>query len=144
MWEHEPAPLTSNRKVDIYYDKIIRAGRYIENGAIKPDIVIWDKERKTAKIIDVTVPNDFGLNRAERGKITKYQDLKNDLRRTWSLKDIDIIPVVVGATGLVTKNLKNYLEAIPGRPSIQEAQMGAIKGTVTILKRALGYSENNN
>ena len=59
------------------------------------------------------------------------------------MKEIDIIPVVVGATGLMKNNLKNYLESIPGSPSAQEVQIAAIKGTVTILKRALGYKANN-
>ena len=88
IWEHDPKPITANRNLTIFYDKIIPAGRYIENRAIKPDIVIWNKQQKTAKIIDVTVPNDYGLNRAEREKLTKYEDLKNDLRRTWALNEI--------------------------------------------------------
>ena len=140
VWEHEPQPITANDNYTIFYDKEIRPGRYIEGGAIKPDIVIWNKKEKTAKIIDVAVPNDFGINRAEREKITKYQELKNDLRTTWSLKDICIIPIVIGATGLVKKNLKEYMESIPGQPKVEEAQIGAIKGTITILKRALGYT----
>ena len=89
------------------------------------------------------MPNDYGLNRAEREKLTKYEDLKNDLRVTWSLNEIDVIPVVVGATGLMKTNLKSYLESIPGYPSINEVQLGAIKGTISILKRALGCSAIN-
>ena len=122
----------------MFYDKDIQAGRYIKDKAIKPDIVIWNKKEKTALIIDVAVPNDYGLNRAEREKITKYQDLKNDLKKTWSLKEISIIPVVIGATGLIKKNLKSYLNAIPGKPSYYEIQIAALKGTTSILKRALG------
>ena len=98
VWEHEPEPVVANRNITIFYDKIIPAGRYIEGSAIKPDIVIWNRQDKTAKIVEVTVPNDYGLNRAE---------------------------------------------SIPGRPSAQEVQVAAIKGTITILKRALGYNENN-
>ena len=139
IWEHEPPPITSNGKVTVFYDKIIQTGRYIKDKAIKPDIVIWNKQKKTALIIDVAVPNDYGLNRAEREKITKYQDLKNDLKTTWALKEINIIPVVVGATGLVKQNLKKYLESIPGKPSCYEIQIAAIKGTCSILKRSLGY-----
>ena len=114
---HEPPPVPSNGKVTVFYDKDIQAGRYIKDKAIKPDIVIWNKKEKTALIIDAAVPNDYGLNRAEREKITKYQDLKNDIKQTWSLKEISIIPVVVGATGLVKKTLKTYLNTIPGKPS---------------------------
>ena len=144
IWKHEPAPITTNNDITIFYDKPIQAGRYIEGSAVKPDIVIWNKKEKTAQIIDVSVPNDFGLNRAEREKINKYQDLKNDLRTTWLLKEIDIIPVIIGATGLMKKNLKNYLDSIPGQPSCYEVQVAAIKGTRAILKRTLGYHANEN
>ncbi|XP_068206444.1 uncharacterized protein [Palaemon carinicauda] len=100
VWDHEPESVTSNRGIIIFYDKIILTGRYIEGGAIRPDIVIWNKEETTAKIIDVTLPTDFGLNRAERQKITKYQELKNNLKNTWELKEIGIISVVVGQQDL--------------------------------------------
>ena len=139
VWEHEPEPVTSHGDVVLFYDKPIMAGRYIENSAIKPDIVIWDRKEKTAQIVEVTVPNDFGLNRAEREKVNKYQDLKNDLRNTWELKDIIIIPVVIGATGLMKENLTDYLKTIPGSPSASEVQLSAIKETIKILKRALGH-----
>ena len=96
-----------------------------------------------AQKVNVTVPNDYGLNRGEREKREKYEDLKNHLRNAWSLKESFITPVVVGATGLMKKNLKNCLELIPGNPSAQEVQIAAVKGTITILKRALGYSASN-
>ena len=139
VWLHEPQPITATEEVSIFYDKPIVLGRYVEGGAIKPDIVIWDKNKKEAKVIEVSVPNDFGLNRAEREKVNKYQDLKNDLRQTWELEEIEIVPVIVGATGLVKTNLKSHLKSIPGSPSTEEIQMCAITGTVSIIKRALSH-----
>ena len=122
-WLHEPAPVTTNGKVVVFYDKIITAGRYIESSAIRPDQVVWDKENRTAQIIDVCVPNDYGLNRAEREKVTKYQDLKNDLKKNLgTLKSIEVLPVVVGATGLMKTNLQIYLDQIPGKPSKYQVQ----------------------
>ena len=138
LWDHEPQPVTADTNTTIFYDKIIPTGRYIENNAIKPDIVIWDRKNKTALIIDVTVPNDYGVCRAEREKITKYQHLKYDLKTTWSLQKIDVIPVVVGATGVVTTRLKEYLKSIPGSLNMNEIQLNAVRGTAGILKRALG------
>ena len=38
------------------------------------------------------------------------------------------------------KNFKKYLESIPGNPSAQEIQTIALKGTVRILKRSLGWN----
>ena len=71
----------------------------------------------------------------------KYQDLKNDLKKTWSLKKIEIIPIIVGATRLLKSNSASYLEKIPGESNQSEIQMGAITGTVSILKRALAYEQ---
>ena len=123
-----------------FYDKEIPTGRYIENGAIKPDIVVWDRKARSALIIDVSVPNDFGINRAERDKMTKYQDLKNALKDEWELTDISVIPVIVGATGLMKDNLQSYLDNIPGTPKKYQVQVAAIRGTVSLLKRTLGTS----
>ena len=141
VWEHQPEPVTATENVTIFYDKPIVLGRYVDGGAIKPDIVVWDKAKKSAKIIEVTVPNDFGLNRAEREKHLKYQDLKNDLRTTWELEEIEIIPIVVGATGLLKSNFKDNLKKVPGSPTVEETQLQAIKGTITIIKRALSHTE---
>ena len=80
----------------------------------------------------------FGFKRAEREKVTKYQDLKNALKETWNLNSIEVIPIIVGATGVMKDNLQGYLDSIPGKPKKYEVQTAAIKGTVFILKRALG------
>lgn len=56
-----------------------------------------------------------------------------DLRRKRNLKEISIIPVMIGATGLMKKN---FLVSIPGDPSAREIQTIALKGTVRILKKS--------
>ena len=104
----------------------------------------WSKKEKTGQIIDVSVPNDFGLNRAERAKLMKYQDLINDLKKTLSVKEIEIIPNIIGATGLLKSNSASYIEKIPGELNQSEIQMGAITGTVSTPKRALAYEQRKN
>ena len=91
--------------------------------------------------IEVSVPSDYGLNAAERKNVTKYQDLKNDLRQTWELDDIEIVPIIIGATGLLKDNFKDLLIKVPGSPNLEETQLQAVKSTVTILKRALSCTE---
>jgi hypothetical protein len=39
----------------------------------------------------------------------------------WNMKRF-VIPVITGATGIVTKGLKRYLEAIPGKHSVDSLQ----------------------
>ena len=93
-----------------------------------------------AWIIEVSIPHDSGLNRAEREKVTKYQGLMHDMKRNWNLKEISIDPVISGATGLQKKTLKNHLMKIPGKPRAAEVQTIALKGTAIVLKRTLGCS----
>jgi hypothetical protein len=48
-----------------------------------------------------------------------------------------IIPVVTGATGMVTKGLKENLEAISGKQSIESLKATAVLGTSHIIRKVL-------
>jgi hypothetical protein len=54
----------------------------------------------------------------------------------WNLKCM-IIPVIVGATGIVTKSLRKNLEAIPGKHSTDSLQKTPILGTSHIIWKVL-------
>jgi len=54
----------------------------------------------------------------------------------WNLK-CTIIPVIIGATGIVTRSLRKNLEAVPGKHSIDSLQKTAILGTSHIIRKAL-------
>ena len=72
--------------------------------------------------------------------MTKYPDLMNEVRRSWKLKNAKVVPVIVGATGMMTKNLADTLKTIPGNITTNELQLEPVQGSVTILKRALDTS----
>jgi hypothetical protein len=48
-----------------------------------------------------------------------------------------IIPVIFGATTIVTEGLKKNLEAIPGKHSIDSLQKTGILGTSHITRKVL-------
>jgi hypothetical protein len=52
----------------------------------------------------------------------------------WNLK-CTIIPVIIGATGIVTRSLKKNLEAVPGKHLIDSLQKTAILGTSHIIRK---------
>jgi hypothetical protein len=57
---------------------------------------------------------------------------------TWSTTTTTIIiPVIIGATGIVTRSLRKNLEAIPGKHSIDSLQKTAIPGTSHIIRKVL-------
>jgi len=59
-----------------------------------------------------------------------------EIQRTWDLK-CTIIPVIIGATGIVTRSLRKNLEDIPGKRSIDSLQKTAILRTLHIIRKAL-------
>jgi hypothetical protein len=54
----------------------------------------------------------------------------------WNLK-CTIIPVIIGATGIVTRSLRKNLGAVPGKHSIVSLQKTAIVGTSHIIRKVL-------
>jgi hypothetical protein len=78
----------------------------------RPDIVLFDRKKKTPLVIDIAVPLTHNLPKTEREKITKYENLALDIDNIWNLNSISICPLVISVRGVVTKNFLNYLENI--------------------------------
>ena len=95
--EHEPDGFIENKGYKILWDFTIQCDTMIE--ARRPDIVVIDKTRKEVKIVDVTIPGDERVNKWEVGKIKIYKVLKDEIVRKWSMKELIVVPVVVGALG---------------------------------------------
>jgi len=49
------------------------------------------------------------------------------------------VPVIIGATGIVTRSLKKNLESIPGKHSIDSLQKTAILGTSHMMWKVLQF-----
>ena len=69
--------------------------------------------------------------------MTKYQDLKNEVNRSWKLKNAKVVPVIVGAMGMMTKNLTEILKTIPENIITNKLQLETVWVSAMILKRAL-------
>jgi hypothetical protein len=76
--------------------------------------------------------NTSGQNCHAKGsrEETKYKNLCIEIERMWNMKCI-IIPVIIGATGMVTKGLKTNLEAIPVKHSTDSLHKNSCTWNVT-------------
>ena len=54
----------------------------------------------------------------------------------WNLK-CTIVPVIIGANGIVTSSLWKNLETVPGKHSIDSRQKTAILGTSHTIRKVL-------
>jgi hypothetical protein len=64
----------------------------------------------------------------EAEKILKYKDLTIDIQRMWKVKT-KVIPIIIGATGTISKSFRKYVRNIPGNHEVKELQKTAILGT---------------
>ena len=87
--------------------------------ANRPDIIIKNHEERTCIMIEVVVVSDQNISLKEFQKLSKYKDLAIELTKMWKLKT-KIIPVVIGALGMIEKRAHNFIDQMPGNPSLQE------------------------
>ena len=104
--------------------------------ANRPDIKIKNKKEKTCTLIDVAIPADRNVVQKEAENKLKYKRLCIEIQRMWNLKRT-IIPIIIGATGTVTRSLTKNLGAAPGKHSIDSLQKTAVLGTSHIIRKVL-------
>ena len=134
-YDHKPDGVLENDEFKILWDINIQCDRIIE--ARRPDIIFIDKKEKFCKIIDIAIPGDSRVNEKEREKMEKYQLLKDELVRLWDLKKVNVIPVVIGALGLVSSKCKRHLEKLEKNIEMNIIQKTALLGTARILRKVL-------
>jgi len=54
----------------------------------------------------------------------------------WNVK-ANVIPVIIGATGTISKSFRKYVSNIPGKHEVKELQKTSILGTAHILRKVL-------
>jgi hypothetical protein len=87
-------------------------------------------------LIDVAISGDRNVIKKEAEKIPKYKYLTIEIQRMWNVKT-KVIPVIIGATGPISKSFRKYLSTIPGKHEVKELQITAILSTAHILRKVL-------
>jgi hypothetical protein len=64
-------------------------------------------------LIDVAIPGDRNVIQKEAEKILKYKDLTIEIQCMLNVKT-GMIPVIIGATGTISKSFRKYVNTIPG------------------------------
>ena len=83
-------------------------------------------------LIDVAISGDRNVIKKEAKKILKYKDLTIEIQ-----VKTEVTPVIIGATGTISKSFRKYVSNIPGKHEVNELQKTAILGTAHILRKVL-------
>jgi hypothetical protein len=84
----------------------------------------------------VAMPADRNVMQKEAEKKLKYWSLYIEVQRIWNMCCMNV-PVIIGATKIVTEGLKKNFEVTPRKHSINSLQKTAILGTPHIIWKVL-------
>jgi hypothetical protein len=129
-----PKPVYEEGDVTVLWNQAVHTDREVR--ANRPDIIIIKQKRENMHT-DRCVNTGRQTRRSkEAEKRLKYKSLCIEIQRMWNLK-CTIIPVIIGATGMVTRSLRKNLETVPRKHSIDSLQKTAILGTSHIIRKVL-------
>ncbi|MEM7375718.1 MAG: reverse transcriptase family protein [Bacteroidota bacterium] len=121
-------------RIEIWWDRSVETTQQVESN--RPDVVVVDHHLKKWLIVDFAVPSDRNVSNKEQEKIAKYSPLAHQIRKLHSVST-SIVPIVVGALGVVTKGLENGLKELDIPDVLGGLQTSAIIGTTNILRKVL-------
>ena len=64
--KHKPPPITKAGNIEIWWDEKILTHPMVEKN--RPDLVIWNTQKKLCEIVEITVPLDTNLATAYKEK----------------------------------------------------------------------------
>lgn len=136
-YKYLPEPVLENDRARLYWDRSIITDRTIP--ANKPDIVLMDRSQSRVFLVDVTIPCDENLVKAERDKFVKYLELADEVTDMWGVGSTEIIPVVVSTNGLIPTSLRRHLQRLGVRdgPIISRLQKAVLLDNARIVRRFL-------
>jgi len=125
--------------LNILQKKIISWPYWIEHGTVHPvahslyclryATYIWNNNNNNNN-------NIINVLKKEAEKILKYKDLTIEIQCMWNVKT-KVIPVIIGATGTISKSFRKYVSNIPGKHEVKELQKTSILGTAHLLRKVL-------
>ena len=121
--------------VSLIWDINIQCDNVVE--ARRPNLILVDKKEKSCVITDVAIPGDCRIREKEIEKIEKYQNLKRELKKLWSLKKVEVVPVVVGALGCISKGFSGWMDTLGIKLNVGMVQKSVLLGTARILRKVL-------
>ena len=101
----------------------------------RPDIVVLCKKKCHLLILLCLETKRIELE--EQEKIDNYTGLRQEVKKIWNLSQVVVVSVVIGALGVTSKRLKDWVEKLNIKSSIEHLQKAALLGTAKIVRQVL-------
>src|SRR5215469_9626870 len=137
-YKHNPPEIAENNQVLLLYDYSIPTDIYVQHN--RPDLVVCNKLQRKCYILEIGVPFDGNVTAYELEKNLKYQRLKNEISRMWEMEEVIVVPLVIGALGILKDSFTVNIEKLPVKISTLDIQISAVRKTIQIIRTVLGCS----
>ena len=134
-YERCPEGVVEDDDVKLIWNANVQCDNVVE--ARRCDLILVEKKAKSCVIIDCTIPGDCRKREKEIEKIEKYQNLKRKLKRIWSLKKVEVVPVVVGVLGCISKGFSRWMDTLGIKLNVGMVQKSVLLRTARILRKVL-------
>jgi hypothetical protein len=92
-----------NDNFKLYWNRSIITDRTVPSN--RSDITFTNKRTKNTFLIDIALPNTHNLAKTITEKQNKYQELAKEVRDMWKQDAVQVVPIVISATGIIPKSL---------------------------------------
>ena len=132
-----------SEEIKLLWDFSIQTEMKIEH--YKSDLILLDKKERICYIIDMACSFDTKVEKKEKEKFEYYIDLKFELLKVWNteITKVYIIPIIIGALGMVTNNIVKYLEKIDLKPRLEPLQKACLLVIARIIRNVLDYDQQD-
>ena len=70
-------------------------------------------------------------------EVREIPTMKDEIAKVWRMRNVIVVPVVIGALGAVSVNFKEYVKRIGVNVRLKVVQKTALLGTAKILRKVL-------
>jgi hypothetical protein len=138
-YRYKPANVLENDNFKLYCNRSIIMDKTIPFN--RPDITLMNKKTKNTFLIDIAIPNTHNLAKTITEKQKKYQELANEIHVMWKQETVQVVPIVISATGMIPKSLSQSPKRLNLHPNTYiQMQKVVILGTCSIVRNFLNYT----
>ena len=134
-YTHKPEKVLESEEWKILWDFPIQTNKTLKHN--RPDTTVIEKKTKKFLLIDSACPFDTRIEKKEEEKCNNYCDLKYEIARMWRMKDVEVIPVVIGALVTVTKQFEEWIQKLDLEITVEMLQKPCLLGTARIIRKVL-------
>jgi hypothetical protein len=104
-----------NDNFKLYWNRCIITDKSIPSN--QTDITFTNKKTKNTFLIDIAIPNTHNLAKTITKKQNIYQELANEIRDMWKQDAVQVVLIVISASGIIPKSLSQSLKRLNLHPN---------------------------